>query len=161
MRRFLAVVGGLVLSVVLVIGGFVAYTVYQGKALDASSKAYVMANVPPIVSSWSKQELLKRASPELLKELREHPGQIDGMFQKLSALGPMLSFGSVQGESNISYDLPDGKASIAAYVVKAVFANGTVKIKVRLILREGKWKFLNFYVTAPASLNAQPEEQTI
>jgi hypothetical protein len=146
---------------VLVIGGFVVYAVYQGKALDASSKAYVMANVPPIVSNWSKQELLKRASPELLKQIGRHPGQIDRMFHKLSALGPMLSLGSVQGESQISYDLPEGKASIAAYVIKAVFANGTVKIKVRLILHDGKWTFLNFYVTAPASLNAPPEEQTV
>ncbi len=161
MRRFLSLVGGIFLFVVLVIGGFMAYAMYQGKALDSSSKAYVMANVPAIVSTWSKQELLKRASPQLLKELQKHPGQIDRMFQKLSSLGAMQSFGSVQGESNISYNLPDGKATIAAYVVKAVFANGTVDIKVRLILQAGKWKFLNFYVTAPASLKEQPQEQTI
>lgn len=161
MRRFLQLVGGLFLLVVLGIGGFVAYVVYQGKALDASSKAYVQANVPAIVSPWSKQELLKRASPQLLEQIRKHPGKIDRMFQQLSSLGAMQRMGSVAGESNTSYNLPDSESITAAYVLRAVFANGSVDIKVRLILQKGKWKFLNFYVTAPASLKPQSAETTI
>ena len=161
MRRLLSVVGSLVLLLVLAVIGVGSYAMYKAKALDASSEAYVRANVPAIVSTWSKQALLKRASPQLLQEFRKHPGQLDRMFHKLSSLGAMQSFGNVQGESNISYNLPSGKATIAAYVVKAVFANGTVDIKVRLILQAGKWKFLNFYVTAPAFLKAQPGEQTV
>ncbi|MFN2120886.1 MAG: hypothetical protein ACK2T0_10875 [Anaerolineales bacterium] len=161
MRRVLSVVGMLFLVVILATGGFVAYATYQGRALDATSKAYVQTTVPAIVSTWSEQELLKRASPQLLTEIHKHPGQLGLMFRKLSALGAMQSFGHVQGESKVTYNFPHDKVATAAYEAKAVFANGTVDIKLRLILQAGKWKLLNFYVTAPASLKEQPEEQTV
>jgi len=159
MRKFLSAVGMLFLVVILAAGGFVAYATYQGRALDATSKAYVQANVPAIVSTWSTQELLKRASPQLLTEIHKHPGQLDRIFRRLSTLGVMLSFGHVQGESKVTYNFPHGKVATAAYVAKAAFANGTVDIKLRLILQAGQWKFLNFYVTAPAPLKERPEEQ--
>lgn len=161
MKKFLSVVGALFLVVVLGIGGFVAYVMFQGKALDTSSKAYVRASVPAIISTWSEQELLKRASPQLLKELRAHPGQLDHVFRRMSALGALKHFGDVKGEANTAYNLPHDTSSTAAYKAKAVFANGKVTIKVRLILQDGKWKFLNFYVTAPDSLKEQPEVQTV
>jgi hypothetical protein len=161
MRRFLSVVGALFLVVLLGIGGFVAYVMVHGNALDASSKAYVQASVPAIISNWSEQELLKRASPQLLKELRSHPGQLDRVFRRMYALGALKHFGEVQGEANIAYNLPHDTSSTAAYKAKAVFANGTVDIKVRLILQAGKWKFLNFYVTAPDFLKEQPQVQNV
>jgi hypothetical protein len=67
----------------------------------------------------------------------------------------------VHGEANIAYNLPHDKATTAAYEAKAVFANGTVDIKLRLILQAGKWQFLNFYVTAPDFLKDQPKVQNV
>jgi len=159
MRKFLSAVGMLFLVVLLGIGGFVAYVMVHGKALDASSKAYVQTSVPAIVSTWSEQALLKRASPQLLTELHKHPGQLDRVFRSMYALGALKHFGEVRGEANTAYNLPHDTSTTAAYEAKAVFANGTVAIKVRLILQHGKWQFLNFYVTVPAPLKERPEEQ--
>jgi hypothetical protein len=158
-RKFLSVVGMLSLVLVLAIGGFVAYAAYQGKKLDATSKVYVEANVPVIVSTWSKQELLKRASPQMLKEIGDHPGQLEQVFHKLSALGAMQSFGHVQGESNVTYNFPNGKFTTASYVAKAVFVKGKADIKVRLILQAGQWKSLDFYVNSPVFLSEQSQSQ--
>lgn len=53
MRRFLSIIGGLFLVLVLLAAGLVGYVAYQGRGLDASSKAYVEENIPAIISTWS------------------------------------------------------------------------------------------------------------
>jgi hypothetical protein len=152
MKKFLSIVGSLFLLLVLVAGGFIGYAAYQGKGLDASSKAYVEANVPPIISLWSKDELLKRSSPQLLKIVNEKPEQLDQLFLKLSKLGALRSFGDVKGDSNVSYTTQNGKATTASYVATAKYENGEAQISIRLIQLAGQWQFLNFYVNSPLFL---------
>lgn len=155
MKRFLSIIGGLFLALVLLAAGFFGYAAYQGRGLDASSKAYVEENLPAIVSTWSKDELLKRSSPQLLKILNEKPEQLDQLFQKLSTLGPMQSLDdAVKGDSNVSYNIQGGKVTTAAYAVSAKFKNGEGHIKVRLIQSPaGQWQFLVFYVDSPLFLH--------
>lgn len=154
MKKFLSIVGALFLVLLLAIGGIIGYAVYQGHGLDASSKAYIAANVPPIISTWSKDELLKRSSPQLLKVSNENPEQIDQLFKKFSKLGAMRSFGDIKGDSNVSYTTQNGKVTTAAYVATAKFENGEGSIKVRLIQSpsSGQWQFLSFYVDSPLFL---------
>jgi hypothetical protein len=153
LKRFLSVIGGLFLVLVLLIAGFFGYAAYQGRGLDASSKAYVEENIPAIISTWSKDELLKRSSPQLLTIINEKPEQLDRLFQKLSTLGPMLSFGEVKGDSNVSYTTQNGKVTTAAYVAAAKFKNGEGRISARLIQSPaGQWQFLLFHVDAPLFL---------
>jgi hypothetical protein len=133
LKRILSIVGGLFLVLVLLAAGFFGYAAYQGRGLDASSKAYVQENVPAIISTWSKDELLKRSSPQLQKSINEKPEQLDQLFQKLSTLGPMQSFDElVKGDSNVFYNVQGGKTITAAYVATAKFKNGEGHIKVRL-----------------------------
>ena len=152
MKRFLSIVGGLFLALVLVIAGLVGYAAYQARGFDASSRAYVEANVPPIISTWSKDELLKRSSPQLLKVVKENPEQLDQLFRKLSKLGAMQSFSDVKGESNVSYTTQDGKVTTASYVGTARFENGEGRITVRLIQLSGQWQFLLFHIDSPIFL---------
>lgn len=154
MKKFLSLVGGLFLVLILAVAGFIGYAAYQGRGLDASSKAYVAANVPKIVATWSKEELLTRSSPQLQKVIAEKPEQLDQLFQKLSKLGAMRSLGDMKGDSNVSYTTRDGKVTTATYVAAATFENGEGNIKVRLIQSpsSGQWQFLNFYVDSPLLL---------
>lgn len=149
MKKFLSIVGGLFLLLILVVAGFVGYALYQGRGLDASSKAYVEANVPSIISTWSKDELLKRASPQLQKIINEKPEQLDQVFQMLSKLGAMQSFGDIKGDSHVSYTTQDGKVTTASYIATAKFENGEGRISVRLIQLSGQWQFLLFNVNSP------------
>lgn len=154
MKKFLSIVGGVFLVLVLAVAGFIGYAAYQGRGLDASSRAYVEANVPPIISTWSMDELLKRSSPQLQKIINENPEQLGQLFQKLSKLGALQSFGEIKGDSNVSYTTQDGKVTTAAYVGVAKFENGEGTIKVRLIRSpsSGQWQFLYFYVDSPLFL---------
>ena len=152
MKKFLSIIGGLFLVLVLIVIGFVGYAAYQGRGLDASSKTYVEANVPTIISTWSKNELLKRSSPQLIKIINEKPEQLDQLFQKLSKLGAMQSFGDVKGDSNVSYTTQNGKVTTASYVANAKFENGEGYITVRLIQLSGQWQFLLFNVNSPIFL---------
>jgi hypothetical protein len=152
MNKFLSIIGVIFLLLILVAAGFIGYSAYQGKGLDASSKAYVETNVPPILSTFSKDELLKRASPQLLKIINDNPGQLDQLFQKLSKLGAMRSFGDVKGNSNVSYTTQNGKVKSASYVATAKFENGEAKINVRLIQLSGQWQLLLFNVNSPLFL---------
>jgi hypothetical protein len=112
LKRFLSIVGCLFLVLVLVVAGFFGYAAYQKRGLDASSKAYVEENIPAIISTWSKDEMLKRSSPQLLTIINKKPEQLDQLFKKLSTLGPMLSFGEVKGDSNASYTTQNGKVTL-------------------------------------------------
>ena len=96
---------------------------------------------------------MKRSSPQLLKAINEKPGQLDQLFQKLSALGPMVSFGEVKGDSNVTYTTQNGKVTTAAYVGTAKFRNGEGRINARLIQSPGgQWQLLQFYVDTPLFL---------
>jgi hypothetical protein len=148
-RKFLAIIGGVALIAALLIGGFVGYSAYQGRVLDTSSKEYVDKNIPLIISSWSKDELLKRASPQLLNVINEKPDQIDHLFQGFAKLGAMRSYDGSKGDSNVSYTNRDGKVITAAYISDAIFENGDAHISVRLIQTSGSWKFLMFNVNSP------------
>jgi hypothetical protein len=150
LKKFLSIIGGLFLVLVLLAAGFFGYVAYQGRGLDASSKAYVEENTPAIISTWSKDELLKRSSPQLQKVVDEKPEQLDQLFQKLSKLGPMQSFGEVKGYSQVIYTTQGGKITTAAYVATAKFKNGEGRITIRLIQSPaGQWQFLLLNVDSP------------
>jgi hypothetical protein len=123
-KKFLIILGGIALAAVLLIGGFIGYSAYQGGRLDASSKDYVDKNIPLIVASWSKNELLKRASPQLLDAINEKPDQADRLFQGFAKLGAMRSYDGSKGESTVSYTNKNGKVISASYIANAKFENG-------------------------------------
>ena len=50
MKKLLSIAGGFFFVLILVVASFFGYAAYQGRGLDASSKAYVETNVPPIIS---------------------------------------------------------------------------------------------------------------
>ncbi len=152
MRKFLQIVGVLSFVLVLAVAAVFGYVAYRGRGLDASSKAYVEESVPAVISTWSKDELLRRASPELLKALDETPGQGNRIFQLFSKLGAMRSFGGVKGEATMFYAPRQGAVITAYYVADAKFANGDAHIAVRLIRRSEQWRFMLFNVNSPLFL---------
>lgn len=149
MRRALSILGGLFLFLCVVVVSFLGFAAHQGKGLDQSSKAYVEETVPVILSTWSKDELIKRASPQLLSAVRDQPELLDQLFQKLSGLGALRTFDDVRGDSNISYTTREGKVITAAYTAKAKFDEGDAQISIRLIQTPAGWQLLSFHVNSP------------
>ena len=160
MKNFLSIIGGIFLVLILIGVGVIAYAAFHGRALDASSKAYVEANLPAILDTWSTNELLIRASPQLLKAVNEKPEQLDQLFRKLSNLGALRFFGDVKGDSHISFTTEHGKVTTASYVVNATFENGEGRINTRLIQLDGQWQFLMFNVDSPIFLKMNDGAKT-
>jgi hypothetical protein len=117
--------------------------------LQQSSKSYIEANIPPIISTWSKDELLKRASPQLLKSVNENPNSLDQQFKNLSKLGAMRTFGNVEGFASNYTTNQDRIVTTASYVATAKFANGWAHISAQLIQSHGQWRFSLFKVDSP------------
>lgn len=149
MSKVLAIVGGIVVVVLVLSAGLSGYAVYQGRGLDDSSRQYIEQNIPPILTTWSREELLKRGSPELLKVAADHPAQVEHFFQKLSTLGALQSFGEVNGGADVTYTEQRGKTITANYVATAKFANADAKVSVRLVRISGQWRILLFRVDSP------------
>jgi len=165
MNKTLKVIGGIFAVVVFVILGAFAYMVHAGPGLDQSSKAYVDASVPAIVSAWSKDELVRRASPQLTQILNQQPKQLDQLFGQLSKLGSLKQYQGSKGESSINLDLTKGKTVTAQYLAGAVFERGDTRITVHLIQIDDQWRIRSFNVKVVRFFEAQsaqpiPETKT-
>jgi len=152
MKKFLAIVGAVAVVIVIAGAGLAAYVARETRAFNESSKVSVDANLPPIISTWSEEALITRASPQLLKIVNTNPGQFGQLFQKLSQLGAMQSYGGAKGSSRVSYTLGEGKVVVAAYVATAKFQNGDARITVRLVQVANEWQLLYFNVNSPLFL---------
>lgn len=152
MKRVFQILGGIFLALLSIIAVMVGIGVYQGTRLDSSSKAYVETNVKPVVATWSKDELLKRSSPQLMAILAKDPDQVDRLFAKLSKLGALKSLGEPKGQSLVAVNIGSGKAVSASYTESGEFENGHAELNIRLIQIDGQWRFLTFYVNSPILL---------
>jgi hypothetical protein len=143
MRRFFFWFGvaAAALLIVAVVGGVVLLR--KGSALDAESKAYVETSFKAIASKWDQQELLDRASPELLASIK--PDALTQVFDKFSQYGALVEYEGATGAANVSYFNGVSKIS-AGYQGKAKFENGEATFNVLLVKLSGKWLIKGFHI---------------
>jgi hypothetical protein len=147
MKTALSIVGIVFLILLALALGFFGFVAYEGNKFDASSKGYVDESVPAIVANWSKDELIKRESPQLRKAVSDD--DLAALFSKLGALGPMQSYDGAKGDANMNVTPGSGLQVTAAYVAGATFQNGKAEIKINLIQIDGAWLILGFHVNSP------------
>jgi hypothetical protein len=153
-RRFLYILGALTLIVIVAAGIGLGVFFYKGHALDAESKAFIDRAVPAITATWSEQQLLDRATPELRASVK--PEELKALFDSLSHLGPLIEYEGATGEAAMSYIAGSGGTVSASYVAKARFKNGTATFRIVLIMRDGRWLIQNFHVdSAPGNQAGQ------
>jgi len=138
-------------SRLVAVAGAVALWVLCGGAeksssLDLESHKFVDDAIVAIASSWNPDELLKRASSEMLAEAG-HQVDVDSLFDQWRPLGGLISYtGSTGGAETI--ESPEiGKMIKATYSAKATFQNGTAEIRIELVKRDGHWSILGFKVS--------------
>ncbi|MCM2283485.1 MAG: hypothetical protein NDI81_01830 [Desulfobacula sp.] len=149
MKKIFVVLGGIfaVLIVVAVVGFFILN--HFGTGLDEESKSYVDANLPQIVKNWDVQELIKRASPELIAIVPKE--KIEKLFNVFSErLGPLKEYKGSNGQSNMSVTTQEGKVITGAYVAEANFEKAPASIQFRIIKHGDNWQVLEFRVNSDA-----------
>jgi hypothetical protein len=145
MKNFFAALGIIFLILIVVGGAGFGYFAYTGNKLDASAKAYVDQSVPAIVTAWSKEELIKRASPLLMEKTTED--QINQLFSSLNnRLGAFQSYDGCKGQSYRFFTSKTGVSTTATYVATGTFANGKAEIQLGLVRSGDEWKILGFHV---------------
>ncbi len=151
MRRFFYGLGiaFAVMLVAAVVGFF--FLIRNGSALDAEGKAYVDDSVIAISSHWSKDELLKRGSPQLLANAA--PKDLDTLFEATTAgLGPLVEYRGATRQSWTSMAATSGTRVVAIYVAQARYQKGDATIRLSLIKTEGKWSIQGFHVDSTAMM---------
>lgn len=131
--------------VVIVMAGALCGADETASSLDLESRKFVDVAIVAIVSHWSVDELLKRASPEMLAE-SEHQIDVDSLFNQWRPLGGLVSYTGSRGGAEILESPEIGRMITANYTAKAIFQNGTAEIAIELVKREGKWSIMAFKV---------------
>jgi hypothetical protein len=146
MKKILMILGGIALILIILIASSVSYVAFKGHQLDASSKAYVDTNATVLFTTWSKDELLKRSSIELRKNLND---QADLLFSKLKHLGTFQRYEGSVGQSYISLTFKSGRVITAEYAASASFQNGPAQMNLKLIRENGQWQICDFAIYSP------------
>lgn len=153
MKKILMWIGALfTLLITLCIGAFLIFSTFWGKPLDESSKKYIDESIPAIASEWSPEELLKRASPELINTINKNPESLNKLFSKLQKLGKLNNYTGSSGESSATLNLSGPNSVTAGYIASVDFENGKAVVTIKLIQIDNEWKITYFYVNSPALL---------
>ncbi|MBE1161768.1 hypothetical protein [Dyella acidiphila] len=150
MRRFLSVLGVVFLAIIVVACGIFGYLGHVRSGLDASSKAFVDTSIPLIAATWSKDDLLNRASVELKQSAESKPREFQAFFLTLAKLGALKKYEGSRGGANVFLETVKGKVVTASYIAEATMEHGEVYFAVRLVQRDGEWQFQSFDVKSPA-----------
>ena len=135
----------------ITIATFILIIRHSGEDLDKQSQAYVDEIVPKIAKGWNADELLKQASPELLKAAPEN--RIRVLFDTFSKkLGPLKNYEGSKGQANIFFTFLNGRTVTATYVSNTTFEKGAATIETRIIFRNKNWQVLRFFVNSDALL---------
>ena len=150
MKVFLIFVG-----IIAAAFGLGTFLVQHGEELDASSKAYIEENIPPIISTWSRSELLNRSSPQLQQLINEKTDKIDELFNFYSKLGSLKSFEDIEGEAQFTFSTSGNNTTTAYYTATGIFENSDARITIRLTQPSDEWKITHFNVESPFFQKAQ------
>jgi hypothetical protein len=144
MRRFFFVLGIVFCVLIVAVGGLVGFVAHRGYGLDAESKVYVDQAVVDIGKNWDQTELLRRASPDLLR--KASPAQIAALFQQLARFGHLVHYDGAKGQANMSLMFGSGARTSAHYEATAMFENGPLALRIDLSKKDERWMIDGFHV---------------
>jgi hypothetical protein len=151
MNKFLKVLGGIFLAILIAIAIAAAIFIPKGLALDKDAVSYIEANVPLVVEKWNPQDLRRRASPELLGQPSIE--QLPQLFSWLSRLGKLEKLEKPIGRVFTGvYAGTQFNGVWGEYVANAKFEAGPAQIKVVLRRSGESWQIMSLHVNSQALL---------
>jgi hypothetical protein len=145
---------GIVFATLLVAGGIGLFVLFRnGAALDRASETYVDDAVVSISSHWSKDELLKRASPEFMKAARNM--DVGAFLDRAAgALGPLVDYEGAKGSSFMAKSIGGETTITGNYVASAKFAKGSAQFNISVRQIDGRWMIDGFQINSPEFMRA-------
>ena len=143
---------GVIFAVIIVIGVIAAAIFIPGAIKrDREATAYIQDAVPKIVTNWSSQELVDRATPELLASAKSRD-QIDRLFVMFRQLGSFKHLDKPEGAVVSSAYTGTGTVTVGNYKAHAEFEKGEARIEIQLRLVGDTWKINGFRIFSDALL---------
>jgi hypothetical protein len=119
----------------------------EGHALNVAgeeAKAYADQSIHAIITNWSEEELINRASPEL--QANTTKGELDSVFTDLRKLGKLQSYSGLNDDGKITLKWNNGHFSyLASYQATATFQNSRLVISIHLVKHDKQWQISGFH----------------
>jgi hypothetical protein len=119
--------------------------------LDREATAYIQDAVPKIVTNWSSQELVDRATPELIDAAKSRD-EIDRLFVMFRQLGSFKHLDKPEGTVVSSAFTGTGTVTVGNYSAHAEFEKGPATIMIQLRRVKETWLITGFRINSDVFL---------
>jgi hypothetical protein len=151
MKKLFTILGIIFATIIVIIVIVAAIFIPRALKLDHEATAYIQDAVPKIVTKWSSQELVDRATPELLAAAKKD-NALDRLFVMFQQLGSFKHLDTPQGVVTSTAFTGEGTATVGNYTAKAEFEKGPATIKIQLRRVDDKWLINGFRINSDVFL---------
>jgi hypothetical protein len=109
---------------------------------DHSATAYLEENVPPVLASKSRDELLRRATYDVQRD-----STLPASFSALERVGRFVAYEGAEGHVLAAGDDSLPHVLVGRYLVRARFEKGPVQIRVQVTKDVEDWRISAFAVS--------------
>lgn len=151
MKKLFTIFG--VIFAVIIVAIVIAAAIFIPRTLklDREATAYIQDAVPKIVANWNSQELVDRATPELLDSAKSRD-QLDRLFAMFRQLGSFKHLDKPEGVVVSSAFTGSGTVTLGNYTANGEFEKGAATIKIQLRRVNGTWKINGFRINSDVFL---------
>ena len=145
MKTFFMILGVIFALILVVLGIAGAIYIPRFVTLNREATAYIQDAVPKIVSNWNSQQLVDRATPDLLASVRTRT-DLDRLFSSFSRLGSLKHLDTPTGGSVMNFFTGPSRPILANYAARAEFEKGNASIQIGLRHVNNTWRINGFHV---------------
>jgi len=151
MKKLFTILG--VIFAVIIVVFIIAAAIFIPRTLklDHEATAYIQDAVPKIVTNWNSQELVDRATPELMAATKSRD-QVDRLFVMFRQLGSFKHLDKPEGTVVSSAYTGTGTVTVGNYKAQAEFEKGEARIEIQLRRMGDTWKINGFHIFSDALL---------
>jgi hypothetical protein len=151
MKKLFTILGVIFTVIIVIIVIAAAIFIPRTLKLDREATAYIQDAVPKIVTNWNSQELVDRATPELLAA-GESRDKLDRLFIMFQRLGSFKHLDKPEGTVVSSAYTGTGTVTTGNYKALGEFEKGKARIEIQLQRVGNTWKINGFHIFSDALL---------
>ncbi len=159
MKIFFTCLGVVVAAFILVLIIICAVFLPQLFKLGNEATQYIQSEVPKIVEHWNSQELIDRATPDLITVAKSREN-IDRLFVWFQQLGSLKHLDTPHGGVRM-WSSTNGSSTIGNYSAEAEFDKGPATIYIQLLRTGDAWKINGFKINSNALLPPRTKQRAL
>ncbi len=151
MKKLFIILGAIFMGIIVIIVIAAAIFIPRTLKLDHEATAYIQDAVPKIVTNWNSQELVDRATPELLAAAKKND-ELERLFVMFRQLGSFKHLDKPEGTVVSSAFTGEGTVTVGNYTAHGDFEKGPATIKIQLRRVNDVWEINGFRINSDVFL---------